>query len=168
MRLRTFQGKKKRTRNNVATINREVRHMRIRVAGTENEGVAETERLEGRFSHFRLICCLTGDTRLRVSVRPHKRDRANFASFAWAVVFVRIDTLVHNLDLSSKYSAVLYLAPSWHEFDVCIPYAAIAANKRHIQKRHANFIVARGSRDSDIWSGTSSNGSKMSESNHET
>jgi hypothetical protein len=43
---------------------------------------------------------------------------------------------------------------SWRECDVCIPYAAIAANKRQIQKRHANFIVARGSRDSDIWSGT--------------
>jgi hypothetical protein len=55
----------------------------------------------------------------------------------------------------------------WREFDVCIPYAAIAANKRHIQKRHAKFIVARGSRDSDIWSGTCSNGSQMSESNRE-
>jgi hypothetical protein len=47
-----------------------------------------------------------------------------------------------------------------------MPYAAIAANKRQIQKRHEKFIVARGSRDSDIWSGTSSNGSQMSESNH--
>jgi hypothetical protein len=56
---------------------------------------------------------------------------------------------------------------AWREFDVCIPYAAIAANKRHIQKRHEKFIVARGSRDSDIWSGTCSNGSQMSESNHE-
>jgi hypothetical protein len=56
---------------------------------------------------------------------------------------------------------------SWRECDVCIPYAAISANKRHIQKRHENFIVARGSRDSDIWSGTCSNGSQMSESNHE-
>jgi V8-like Glu-specific endopeptidase len=55
---------------------------------------------------------------------------------------------------------------AWREFDVCIPYAAIAANKRHIQKRHEKFIVARGSRDSDIWSGTWSNGSQMSESNH--
>jgi hypothetical protein len=55
---------------------------------------------------------------------------------------------------------------SWREFDVCIPYAAISASKRHIQKRHEKFIVARGSRDSDIWSGTSSNGSQMSESNH--
>jgi hypothetical protein len=43
---------------------------------------------------------------------------------------------------------------SWREFDVCIPHAAISANKRHIQKRHENFIVARGSRDSDIGSGT--------------
>jgi hypothetical protein len=56
---------------------------------------------------------------------------------------------------------------SWRECDVCIPYAAIAANKRQIQKRNAKFIVARGSRDSDIWSGTWSNGSQMSESNHE-
>jgi glyoxylase I family protein len=31
----------------------------------------------------------------------------------------------------------------------------------------SKFIVARGSRDSDIWSGTCSNGSQMSESNHE-
>jgi hypothetical protein len=53
------------------------------------------------------------------------------------------------------------------EFDVCILYAAIAASKRQIQKRHAKFIVARGSRDSDIWSGTWSNRSQMSESNHE-
>jgi hypothetical protein len=40
------------------------------------------------------------------------------------------------------------------------------ANKRHIQKRHENFIGARGSRDSDIWLGACSNGSQMSESNH--
>ena len=37
------------------------------------------------------------------------------------------------------------VAIEWRECDVCIPYAAIAANKRHIQKRHENFIVARGS-----------------------
>jgi hypothetical protein len=55
---------------------------------------------------------------------------------------------------------------AWREFDVCIPYAALSANKRQIQKRHENFIVARGFRDSDIWSGTWSNGSQMSESNH--
>ena len=55
---------------------------------------------------------------------------------------------------------------SWRECDVCIPYAARLANKRHIQKRHENFIVALGSRDSNIWSGTWSNGSQMSESNH--
>jgi S-formylglutathione hydrolase FrmB len=55
---------------------------------------------------------------------------------------------------------------AWREFDVCIPYAAISANKRQIQKRHEKFIVARGSRDSDIWSGTCGNGSQMSESNH--
>jgi hypothetical protein len=55
---------------------------------------------------------------------------------------------------------------AWREFDVCMPYAALSANKRQIQKRHEKFIVARGSRDSDIWSGTSSNGSQMSESNH--
>jgi hypothetical protein len=55
---------------------------------------------------------------------------------------------------------------AWREFDVCIPYAAISASKRHIQKRHEKFIVARGSRDSDIWSGTWSDGSQMSESNH--
>jgi hypothetical protein len=58
---------------------------------------------------------------------------------------------------------------AWRELDVCIPYAAaaISANKRQIQKRHEQFIVARGSRDSDVWSRTSSNGSQMSESNHE-
>jgi putrescine transport system permease protein len=55
----------------------------------------------------------------------------------------------------------------WRECDVCIPYAAISANKRHIQKCHENFIVARGSGDSDIWSGTCRNGHQMSESNHE-
>jgi hypothetical protein len=55
---------------------------------------------------------------------------------------------------------------SWREFDVCIPYAAISANKRQIQKRHEKFIVARGSRDSDIWSGACKNGSQMSKSNH--
>jgi hypothetical protein len=54
----------------------------------------------------------------------------------------------------------------WREFDVCIPYAAIAANKRQIQKRHEKFIVARGSRDFDIWSGARKNGSQMPKSNH--
>jgi hypothetical protein len=37
----------------------------------------------------------------------------------------------------------------WREFDVCIPYAAISANKRQIQKRHKKFIVARGFEEPD-------------------
>ena len=53
------------------------------------------------------------------------------------------------------------------ECDVCSPGLQHRGYKRHIQKRHEKFTVARGSRDSDIWSGTSSNGSQMAESKHE-